>query len=133
MPETPGPGKMFSMGTQPGTTEAAVRNTVYHEIGHHAHMHGNPRFTGGTLQGTPRQREAAIRVEAIIEQRWAARDREFLTDYAQHPETPDIFRSSEYFAEAFAAYHAEPAWLKRVAPKAYKMVEDVIRLRLESD
>lgn len=130
LPETPGPGKLFSMGTQPGTQAAAIRNTVYHELGHHAHLHANQRFSPGS--GTAEQRVVAARVNSIVEQRWTARDREYLTDYAQDPDTPTMFRASEYFAEAFAAYHAEPSWLRRVAPKAYRMVEDVLRLRKES-
>lgn len=130
LPDVPGPGKVFSMGTHPATQAAALRNTVYHELGHHAHLHANQRFSPGS--GTPAQRVVAARVNSIIEQRWVARDREYLTDYAQDPDTPSVFRASEYFAEAFAAYHAEPLWLRRVAPRAFAMVEDVLRLRKES-
>jgi len=35
----------------------------------------------------------------------------------------------EYFAEAHVAYHFRREELKRHAPKAYKMVRDVLRLR----
>lgn len=130
LPDVPGPGKVFSMGTHPATQAAALRNTVYHELGHHAHLHANQRHSPGT--GTPTQRLVAEKVNEIIERRWVARDREYLTDYAQSDKTLPQYRPSEYFAEAFAAYHAEPAWLRRVAPKAYRMVEDVLRLRKRS-
>jgi hypothetical protein len=129
LPEAPGPGKLWSMGTQPSTQADAIRNTTYHELGHHAHMHANPRFSVG---GTVSQREAAAKVDTLVEGRWRAKDREYLTDYAQYSKTKPIYRASEYFAEAFAAYHAEPAWLKRVAPKAHAMVRAVLKLRKAS-
>jgi SPP1 gp7 family putative phage head morphogenesis protein len=130
LPDVPGPGKVFSMGTHPATQAAALRNTVYHELGHHAHLHANQRHSPGS--GTPLQRVVADKVNEIVERRWLARDREYLTDYAQSSRTLPRYRASEYFAEAFAAYHAEPAWLRRVAPKAFAMVEDVLRLRKQS-
>lgn len=128
LPERPGPGQLWSMSSQPATQAEAARNTVYHELGHHAHMYAGPFST----RGNAAQRAVAARVDALIQERWRAKDREYLTDYAQYPKTPAVFRASEYFAEAFAAYHAEPAWLRRVAPKAYDLVREVLRLRKES-
>lgn len=129
LPDTPGPGKLWSIGSQPSTIEGVVRNTTYHELGHHAHMFGG-KYSSNI---EPRARAAAGRIDDLILARWNAPDREFLTDYAVHPKTPKAFSHAEYFAEAFAAYHAEPAWLRRVAPKAYNMVEEVIRIRKALD
>jgi SPP1 gp7 family putative phage head morphogenesis protein len=126
LPETPGPGKLWSMGTQPGTQAEAARNTMYHELGHHAHLlHGSASF-GATSAA---ERALAIRIDRLVEARWRAPDREYLTDYAQDPDTLPHQRAAEYFAEAFAAYHAAPAWLERVAPRAHALVQDVLRLR----
>ncbi len=127
LPAVPGPGKLWSMGTQPGTQAEAARNTMYHELGHHAHFHaGTFSFSSGKARAT------AARIDSLIQERWRASDREYLTDYAQYRGTPAPFRAAEYFAEAFAAYHAEPAWLERVAPKAHALVREVLRLRKES-
>jgi len=128
LPETPGPGKLWSMGTQPGTQAEAARNTMYHELGHHAHL----RHGGSSFSGAGPQRALATRIDRLIQERWRASDREYLTDYAQDPDTLPHQRAAEYFAEAFAAYHAAPAWLARVAPKAHALVGNVLRLRRAS-
>jgi len=130
LPDAPGPRKVFSMGTHPSTQAEALRNTGIPELGHHAHMHANQNFSPGS--GSVEQRAAAVKVAKIVDGRWKAADREYLTDYAQHPKTLPIYRSSEYFAEAFAAYHAAPEWLQRVAPKAHRMVRDVLKLRKDT-
>lgn len=122
LPETPGPGKLWSMGTQPGTQAEAARNTMYHELGHHAHL-----LSSFAAKGP--ERALAIRIDRLIQDRWHAGDREYLTDYAQDPSTPPHQRAAEYFAEAFAAYHAAPDWLARVAPQAHALVAHVLRLR----
>lgn len=122
LPETPGPGKLHSISSTAKTVPEAISKTTYHELGHHAHMHENARFVAlGSV--------VALKVELLVEARWNAPDREYLTDYAVWTKTPHPLRASEYFAEAFAAYHTEPAWLKRVAPKAYQLVEAVLNLR----
>lgn len=122
LPETPAPGKLHSISSTAKTVPEAVSKTMYHELGHHAHMHENPRFV-------PFATVVGLKVEALVDERWSAADREYLTDYAVWSKTPPHRRASEYFAEAFAAYHTEPAWLKHVAPKAYELVEAVLNLR----
>jgi SPP1 gp7 family putative phage head morphogenesis protein len=122
VPDIPGRGKLWSISSTGKTEAEAVAKTAYHELGHHAHMYQNPRFVVG---GTPTGQQ----VEDLVEARWKDRKREYLTDYAVDRKTPTPFRASEYFAEAFAAYHTEPTWLLRVAPKAHKLVEDVLKLR----
>lgn len=125
LPETPGPGKVWSMGTQPGTQAEAARNTMYHELGHHAHLLGSFAAKGP-------DRALGIKIDRLIQDRWHASDREYLTDYAQDLSTPPHQRAAEYFAEAFAAYHAAPDWLARVAPKAHALVAHVLELRKAS-
>lgn len=127
LPEVPGPGKLWSMGTQPASADEALRNIVFHELGHHAHMVGSPRFTSALV--SPAASALSAQIEAMVEARWRAPDREYLTDYAQYSRTPEEYRASEYFSEAFAAYHAAPTWLARVAPKAHALVVDVLALR----
>jgi hypothetical protein len=97
-------------------------------------MWGVARFEHGTVVATYNQRAAALKVDRIVEALWNDPKREYLTDYAGVAKsTPDQYRSSEYFAEAHAAYHAHPDWLRRVAPKAYSAVEEVLRLRREAE
>jgi SPP1 gp7 family putative phage head morphogenesis protein len=124
LPDRPGPGKVWSISYTAKTEAEAVSKTTYHELGHHAHLHESQRFPGPAAPTV-----IGLAAERLVAARWDASDREYLTDYAVDPRTPPDFRASEYFAEAFAAYHTEPAWLRRVAPKAYQLVEAVLTLR----
>lgn len=134
LPDTPGPGKVWSISSTGQTLPEAVRLTTLHELGHHAHMAGVARFERGFAVAPHQQRVAGLKVDRVVEDLWNDPKREYLTDYAGvAPATPERYRSSEYFAEAHAAYHAYPDWLRRVAPRAYNAVEEVIRIRREAD
>ncbi len=133
LPDKPGPGRLWAISATGKTTEDAVRLTTLHEMGHHAHMWGVQRFEDGVSVASAAQRTAGLKADRIVEALFKDPKREYLTDYAGvAPGTHDLHRSSEYFAEAHAAYHAYPAWLQRVAPKAYRAVDDVLRLRREA-
>lgn len=134
LPDAPGPGKLWSISTTAQTLPEAVRLTTLHELGHHAHMHGVARFEGRVAVAPHTQRVAGLKVDRVVERLWNDPNREYITDYAGvSSATPDVYRSTEYFAEAHAAYHAYPDWLRRVAPRAYNAVEEVIRIRREAD
>jgi hypothetical protein len=136
LPEQPRPGLLWSMSNTGKTPEEAARLTTLHELGHHAHMQGVPRWSHrdpSFRTASAAQSAAALQVDQIVDDLFQARrggPREYLTDYAGVAiQTPDEFRATEYFAEAHAAYHAYPDWLRRVAPRAYAAVEEVIRIR----
>jgi SPP1 gp7 family putative phage head morphogenesis protein len=93
------------------TVEQVIERTTTHEFGHAVHMHASVSDRG-TYE----------RVDRVIKARFSADDREKIGKYSG---TNDM----EYFAEAFAAYHHFGDWLKRTAPKAYAMVEHVMRIR----
>jgi hypothetical protein len=63
-----------------------------------------------------------LQADRIVQERWAAADREEVTRYSRH-------NPEEYFAESFAGYHLEREWMRKNAPKALRMVEDVLKLR----
>jgi hypothetical protein len=139
LPEQPRRGLLWSISNTGKTAEEAARLTALHELGHHAHMHGVPRWSRpdpASRTASEAQSAVASRVDQIVGDLFEGRrggPREYLTDYAgESPQTPPQFRPAEYFAEAHAAYHAYPDWLRRVAPRAYAAVEEVIRIRREA-
>lgn len=137
LPQSPRPGALWSISSTAQTPEDAARLTTLHELGHHAHMHGVWRWRPrqGRWTASAGHQEAGDRADRIVTDLWQGRrggPLEYLTDYAGHgQDTPDDYRPAEYFAEAHAAYHAYPDWLRRVAPRAYAAVEEVIRIRRE--
>lgn len=81
-----------------------------HEFGHMVHLNDQADHTH-------------VEIDRLIKNRYQSNDREKITKYADTDH-------QEYFAEAFAVYHSEDReWLVNNAPKAHKMVEDVLRLR----
>lgn len=111
--------KAWSVSESRKTEREMIRATTIHEFGHIVHLDGSGPA------GLALQRQ----VDKVVEDRFYAvnkatisSDREELTTYART-------NKDEYFAEAFAGYHLEPTWMKKHAPKAFGMVEDVLRLR----
>lgn len=84
-----------------------VDQVLTHEFGHAVHM-----STFGPYQ----------EIDQVVHSRFLALDREAVSRYAEE-------NRFEYFAETYAAYRMRGAELLQVAPKAHKMVEDVLRLR----
>lgn len=108
-------GQTFTVSQASKDYREQLRRVAIHELGHAVHLHGadetwfQPGSFGEKLNRIP----------------WDAfkhPQREWISKYA-------TTNYKEYFAEAFTAYHTEPEWLRANAPRAYRMVEDVLRLR----
>lgn len=110
-----------------GTAEESIERTAVHEFGHAVHLH-------------PDLVESSA-ADAVVEARWAALQKDFknpdgtmnihkwVDSRAEFMGEYAATNAQEYFAEAFTAYHYHFEWLKRTAPLAFKMVEDVMRIR----
>jgi len=105
------PGKGYLIAQTEVSVSDYVSNVSVHEFGHMLHLNDQVG-------------SAHHDIDNLINSRFNASDREHISDYARE-------NRQEYFAESFAAYHskAHPEWLLKNAPKAHKLVEDVLRLR----
>jgi SPP1 gp7 family putative phage head morphogenesis protein len=92
---------------------ARVQSLVVHEFGHAVHRYDQFTALG---QMVDRAIFEAGRSDPGTQQR------DFISQYA-------TTNSAEYFAEAFSAYHTNREDLRRKAPRAFAMVEKVLRLR----
>jgi hypothetical protein len=102
-------GRIPSVQYTSSSPEHASAIVAVHEYGHDLHT-----YERTSLEGK--------RVHSAIMKRWNDRKREDISQYANTDEY-------EYFAESFAAYQFERDWMKRKAPKAYRMVREVLKLR----
>jgi hypothetical protein len=85
-------------------------STITHEFGHAVHLHGTP--------GDPRLHT----INQVVENRFNSKDREQVSQYS-------LQNHKEYFAESYAAYRLRGDEMKKLMPKAYAMVQDVLKLR----
>lgn len=83
---------------------------ITHEFGHAVHLHGTP--------GDPKLHT----INQVVENRFNAADREQVSKYS-------LQNHREYFAESYAAYRLRGDEMKKLMPKAYAMVQDVLKLR----
>jgi hypothetical protein len=86
---------------------ADLTATLTHEFGHAVHLETFGKWG---------------EIDHIVQARFDAIDREPISTYAQE-------NSREYFAESYAAYQFRRAEMRTAAPKAFRMVEEVLRLR----
>lgn len=107
-------GEAYSVPVAATTLREQIRRTALHEFGHAVHLHGNLGNIGPTDA-------IAAKADSIVEKAWRT-ERDWISPYS-------IVNRNEYFAEAFAAYHSEGDWMRTNAPNAYRMVENVLRLR----
>jgi hypothetical protein len=92
---------------------------ITHEFGHAVHEESVGKHEA--IDRVVRERYSGA-VDPGRQQFMANPDREPISKYAET-------NREEYFAETFAAYSFRREELRRAAPKAFKMVEDVLRLR----
>jgi hypothetical protein len=91
------------------TNVEQIKSTAIHEFGHSVAM---------DKSCAPAEWKA---VDKLVKKEFKANGK-ILTKYGST--THD-----EFFAESFAAYHQERAWLKTNKPSVFKMVEDVLQLK----
>lgn len=101
--------RLYSSQLVSSSPEQASAITAVHEFGHGLHRYGKATEEGKKVAG-------------IIKKRWDDPKREGITEYAN-------ISDGEYFAESFAIYQFERAWMRRKAPKAYRMVRQVLKVR----
>jgi hypothetical protein len=101
----------WSTSSSRKSMEDAIRTTTIHEFGHVVH-----------LDRSDNDYDLANAVDVLVLERWNDPDREQVSRYS-------LTNRKEYFAESFASYHVEPEYLKGRAPKAFAMVEKVMKLR----
>jgi hypothetical protein len=102
-------GRISSVQHVSSSPEQASAIVAVHEFGHGIHTYDSTT-------------EEGKRVNRAVLKRWNSKKREEISQYANTNEL-------EYFAESFAAYQFERDWMKRNAPKAYRMVREVLKLR----
>lgn len=102
-------GLIDSVQMTSSSPEQASAMVAVHELGHGIHEYN-------------RGKEDGKRVASVVRKRWQDSKRENISRYANTNE-------QEYFAESYVAYQFERDWMKRKAPKAYKMVREVLKLR----
>jgi hypothetical protein len=105
-----GDPSIFTVSEAEGDHVGDVQATAVHEFGHGVHLY---------QRQLPLQKE----VDAVVAEVWADPSREFISKRANE------YNRDEYFAEAFTAYHRQRDWLRANAPKAFDMVERVLKLR----
>jgi hypothetical protein len=101
-------GLIDSVQMTSSSPEQASAMVAVHELGHGIHEYD-------------RGKEEGKRVASVVLKRWQDSKRENISRYANTNE-------QEYFAESYVAYQFERDWMKRKAPKAYKMVREVLKL-----
>lgn len=105
---TPLGKQSHSVGSRLRTSQEVAESAAVHEFGHSIHMHEH----GGVI---------FRRIDGIIARRFEAIDREQISKYANT-------NRNEYWAECFSAYHYDRDWMRREAPLALAMVEDVLEI-----
>ena len=134
-----------------GQTGSTVRDkaltTVLHELGHHvmygdiAHDYEKARKGGADIEdpsvrkglstGEGGQITKGSKVREFIEKQYRKDYRRSTTGAQELPPVSAYAATSppEWFAEAFAAFHVRPDYLKEASPVAYKTVKRVLKMR----
>jgi hypothetical protein len=105
------------------TPEKVAEITATHEFGHAVHMHGVFAYREERTIKYRYADDEARRVDEYVQQRH--RDRGTTRAVSRYGADDP----KEWFAEAYAAYHHAPDWLKKRSPWLYETVGEVKRMR----